>query len=85
MLVTTNYENAQNVTYDLGKLRACEGTIERWETNMDGGYKYKYFKEDGVVSDKKVSLHFAKNTIQTLEVKCAWEEKIKMLTLIGHL
>ena len=52
---------------------------------MDGGYKYKYFKEGGVVSDKRVSLHFAKNTIQTLEVKCAWEEKIKMLTLIGYL
>ena len=75
MLVTTNYENAQSVTYDLGKLRACEGTIERWETSMDGGYKYKHFKEGGIVSNKRVSLFFPKNTIQTLEVKCARDEK----------
>ena len=71
MLVTTNYDYAQSVTYDLSKLEAHEVTIERWETNMDGGNKYKHFKDGGVVSNKRVSLHFAKNTIQTLEVKCA--------------
>ena len=56
MLVTTNYENAQSVTYDLDKLRACEGTIERWETNMDGGYKYKHFKEGGSLQQKGLAI-----------------------------
>ena len=74
MVVTTNYGNPQWITYDLSNFgSACEGdtVIEWWETNTDGGgFKYEHFEEGGDISDQSISLYFAANTVQTLEITC---------------
>ena len=70
MLVTTNYGNPQLITYDLSNFGVCEGPVEGWETNTDGGgSNYEHFEQ--AISDHSVTLYFADNTVKTLEVKCA--------------
>ena len=70
VVITTNYGNPQWVTYDLSNFGVCEGPIERWETNTDGGFKYEHFQDSGEILNQSVSLYFEANTIQTMEVTC---------------
>ena len=70
VVITTNYGNPQWVTYDLSNFGVCEGPIERWETNTDGGFKYEHFQDSGEILNQSVSLYFEANTIQTMEVIC---------------
>ena len=70
MVITTNYGNPQWVTYDFSNFGVCEGPIERWVTNTDGGFKYEHFQDSGEILNQSVSLYFEANTIQTMEVTC---------------
>ena len=70
MLVTTNYGNPQLITYDLSNFALCEGPVQVWETNTEGGgSKYEHIEE--AISGQSVTLYFAANTVKTLEVMCA--------------
>lgn len=66
VLVTANYGNAQWVTYNLSKFTSIGGPATRWCTNTDGGETYA--KHHDLQAGKVMSVYFAKNTVQTIEI-----------------
>ena len=70
VLVTTNYGNAQWITYDLSKFSVCEDPVIRWETNTDGGGLKYAMNTDAQLCGDSLTLYFEANTVQTLEMAC---------------
>ncbi|THV36977.1 glycoside hydrolase [Glycomyces buryatensis] len=68
VLITTNYGNAQTVTYDLANFATVpDATITRWSTQTNGSELYRSYT-DTAVSGKRFSRAFPANTVQTFEI-----------------
>lgn len=71
VLVTTNYDTAQTITYDLSKFKSAEGRghglVLRWATQIDGGDAYAYHA-DTYLSGTSFSCAFGANTVQTFQI-----------------
>ena len=67
VIVTMNYNTAQQITFDLSAFAAVKGPIVRWETSINGDVKYSQHT-DVTLKGTSFSLHFNANTIQTFEV-----------------
>eukprot|EP00937_MAST-01D_sp_MAST-1D-sp2_P007426 g7426.t1 len=69
VIVTTNYANAQWVTYDLSKLTRAAGPVTRWATSTgSAGDRYKKYAGDTPLAGASFSAHFPANTVMTFEV-----------------
>ena len=72
VIVTTNYGNAQWVTYDLSKLQKVAGPVTRWQTQTSTtGDKYKKYTGDTTLSPGGASFtaYFTANSVQTFEIE----------------
>lgn len=71
VLVTTNYDAAQTITYDLSRFRVAGGgsggLVPRWTTATGGGDAYAY-RADTYLSGKTFSCAFGANTVQTFQI-----------------
>lgn len=77
VIVTTNYDNGQWISFDLSaysNVKGVDGLVHRWATNTGkddkygNGDKYRYYK-DTRLNDKKFGSWFAPNTVQTFEIE----------------
>lgn len=69
VLVTTNYDNPQSITYDLGAFSKVGGPATRWATSTDAsGDKYTRYDASGALKGKAITISFTKNSVQTVEV-----------------
>lgn len=68
VIVTTNYNTAQWINYDLSKFTTVNGPITRWATNTGGGDMYTSHNDTNL-SGKKFWSWFPANTVQTFEIQ----------------
>lgn len=72
ILVTTNYDTAQTITYDLSKFSSAtggsNGLVQRWQTETNGtGDNYANYA-DTYLTGTTFSSAFPANTIQTFQI-----------------
>ena len=70
VIVTTNYGNAQWITYDLSKFSDVAGPVTRWKTLAgDSGDKYKIYHDVSIQGERLVNVFFESNSVQTFEIQ----------------
>jgi galactan endo-1,6-beta-galactosidase len=68
VIITMNYDLAQNITYDLSAFYAAAGPIQRWMTATGNGIEYAAASSP-VLRNAQFTVAFSTNTIQTFEVR----------------
>lgn len=68
VLVTMNYDTAQNITYDLSAFYKVAGPVRRWVTAAEAGAKYAPSSHP-LLDNQQFTVAFPTNTIQTFEVQ----------------
>jgi galactan endo-1,6-beta-galactosidase len=68
VIITMNYDVAQNITYDLSAFYAAAGPIQRWMTATGNGIEYAAASSP-VLLEKQFTVAYSTNTIQTFEVQ----------------
>lgn len=68
VIITMNYDVAQNITYDLSAFYATAGPIQRWMTATGNGIEYAAASSPAL-RNAQFTVAFTTNTIQTFEVR----------------
>jgi len=67
VLITTNYNTAQTITYDLTNYKTL-GAVTRWVTDTSGSVQYKQYN-DVTITSGKFAVKFDTNSIQTFQIE----------------
>jgi len=69
VIVTTNYDTIQKITFDLSHFGSVKGPVTRWTTNTNGGGDRYTKHNDIVLHGSQFVSSFNSKTIQTFEVE----------------